>query len=316
MLSIIIPSRDARFLQKTIDDLIAKAEGEIEIIVVLDGYWPNPIIKDSPKVIVAHQGTVHNHKGMRDGINAGVRLARGEYIMKIDEHCMLDQGYDLKLIADCEDNWVVIPRRYRLDPEKWEIIHDGRPPIDYMYIEYPYLKPLDITQGLHGNEWRQRYYDRKDIMIDDTPSTQGSCYFMKKSWWDKMGEMESENYGTFTHEAQEITIKTWLMGGRVVVNKKTWYAHLHKGRKYGTGYGFSTDQWKRHSESMEKGRLYCINYWLYTTDYQYDWDWFVNKFPDMPGWTPDWKERCEKDRVNDYSTLNYKDSEWLEGLRK
>lgn len=36
--SVIIPSRNGMpYTQKTVDDLIAKAEGDIEIIVVLDG---------------------------------------------------------------------------------------------------------------------------------------------------------------------------------------------------------------------------------------------------------------------------------------
>jgi len=55
-LSIIIPSRDDRYLQKTIDDLIEKAVGEIEIIVVLDGYWPTTMVKDHPLVKIIHHG--------------------------------------------------------------------------------------------------------------------------------------------------------------------------------------------------------------------------------------------------------------------
>ena len=119
-----IPSRNDEFLQKTIDDLLAKAEGEIEVIVILDGYWPDPILRDDPGVVILHQGTVHDSLGMRGSINAGVDIARGEYIMKIDEHCIVDEGFDTKLKADCEDNWVVIPRRYRLDAENWKIAEE------------------------------------------------------------------------------------------------------------------------------------------------------------------------------------------------
>ena len=35
--SVIIPSRNEHFLQKTIDDLLEKAEGDVEIVVVMDG---------------------------------------------------------------------------------------------------------------------------------------------------------------------------------------------------------------------------------------------------------------------------------------
>ncbi len=65
MLSIIVPSRNEKYLNKTIDDLLLKAEGDIEIIVVLDGYWPDPIIGDA-RVHYIHRGSP---LGMRAGIS-------------------------------------------------------------------------------------------------------------------------------------------------------------------------------------------------------------------------------------------------------
>lgn len=315
MLSVVIPSRSDQWLQKTVDDLFNKAEGDVEVIVVYDGRWADPILRDDPRLVQIHHGMIHDNLGMRASINAGVLVSKGKFLMIIDEQCGVDQGYDVKLAAECENDWVVIPRRKRLSPEDWTLVNDGRPDIDYMAVEYPYLKPLDKTQGLHGKEWKRP--ERADILIDDTPTMQGSCYFMTRKHWDSViGELDSTNYGPFTMEAQEVGLKTWLSGGRVVVNKKTWYAHWHKGRA-GKGYGFTTEQYRRHQESMEKGRLYAIDYWLHTKDFKYDWNWFVTeKFPDMPGWSPDWRERIERDRLHDYSTLNYVNDEWLARLRK
>jgi glycosyltransferase involved in cell wall biosynthesis len=295
--SVIIPSRNSQFLQQTIDDLLAKAEAPVEIIVVLDGYWPVPMVNQNPKVIVVHQGTVHNSRGMREAINTGMALAQGKYVMKIDEHCMVDQGWDVKLAADCEDNWVVIPRRYRLNAEEWKLVEDGRPPIDYMYLAYPYERPRDVTCGLHGAEWKERHYERKDILIDDTMSWQGSCYFMTKKHWDWMGPMSTELYGPFTQEAQEIGNKTWLGGGRLVVNKKTWYAHYHKG-KNGKGYGFSNAQYAQFSADKERGRLFCIDYWVNNKwpDRVHDFEWLLEKFAPVPTWPVDWKERILIDK--------------------
>lgn len=321
-LSVIIPSRSDQWLQKTVDDLFAKAEGDVEVIVVYDGRWADPILKDHPKLVQIHHGIISDNLGMRESINAGVAVSRGEYIMKLDEQCGVDQGYDVKLAADCEDNWVVIPRRERLEPESWRLTRDAegdkRPPIDYMAVEYPYNRPFDKTQGLHGAEWKRP--ERADILIDDTPTMQGSCYFMTRKHWDKViGELDSRYYGTFTSEAQEISLKTWLSGGRVVVNKKTWYSHWHKGRK-GKSYAFTTSQYRKHAEGMERGRLFTIEYWCYDKWDSplriHDWNWFVTeKFPDMPGWSKNWKERIERDKLNDYSTLKYKDDEWLKNLR-
>ena len=122
VLSVIIPSRSDTYLSKTVDDLLNKAKGEIEVIVSLDGYWPNPMLRDDKRVRVIHQGVVDNNRGMRAAINAGLALARGEYVMKCDEHTMWDEGFDLKLIEDCLEHDVVVPRRYRLEPESWTII--------------------------------------------------------------------------------------------------------------------------------------------------------------------------------------------------
>lgn len=314
MLSVIIPSRSPQYLQRTVDDLLEKAEGEIEIIVVLDGIWHQ--LKDDPRVITLHHGEVHNNYGMRASINLGMFAASGDYVMKTDEHTMMGKGFDKILEKDCEDNWVIVPRRERLEPDTWELIKDGRPPVDYMKLDYPYAKPHDKTQGLHGSEDRQRYEERKDVMVDDLMTMQGSCYYMKKSYWDELFPegMDDENYGPFTQEAQEVSNKVWLSGGQVKVNKNTFYAHFHKGKR-GKGYGFTTEQYKKHSEWNEKGRVYCIEYWLNTKEYHHDFKWLIDKFQPS-GWPDNWEEQIKIDRENDYSTLGYKDDYWLSNLRK
>jgi hypothetical protein len=204
----------------------------------------------------------------------------------------------VKLAADCEDNWVVIPRRKRLDPDKWETVTDRRPDIDYMAVDFAFQRPNDNTCGLHGSEWRQRYYNRKDILIDETPTSQGSCYFMTRKHWDTtIKEMSTAKYGSFTHEAQEIDFQTWFTGGQVMVNKKTWYSHYHKGNR-GKNYGFSNHQYRLHQAEKERGRKFCRDYWLNTKDFKYDWAWFIDeKFPNMPGWEGDWRTNlinCKK----------------------
>lgn len=265
ILSVVIPSREPSYLRKTTDDLFNKAEGEIEVIVVLDGYWPETSGWGNLGTIIVHQP----QWGMRAAINTGMAIARGEYVMKIDEHCMFDQGFDIKLKADCEDNWVVIPRRYRLDADNWKIIEDGRPPVDSMYLE-------SKDNYLHGAIWPERDRERQEILIDDTMTFQGSCWFMKKKYWEEIGPMDDVGYGPFSNEPQEIGNKAWLSGGRVIVNKKTWYAHWHRDRR---GYGFTNQQQKDFDESVQKGRVYSYNYWTTTKDYKYDFNWLLDKFP-------------------------------------
>src|SRR3989344_5356081 len=145
-LSVIIPSRNEIFLDKTIADILQKAEGEIEIIAVLDGYWVDKPI-DNPKITYLHLGKA---KGMRNAINSGVAVARGKYLMKCDAHCMFDKGFDIKLMTDIEPNWVVVPRRKRLDAQNWSIQDVGKPDVDYEYLSYPNNEGDWGGAGLHG----------------------------------------------------------------------------------------------------------------------------------------------------------------------
>ena len=254
MISIILPARNEPFLQKTIDDLLLNAEGEIEIIAVLDGYWPSPQLKDDPRVVVLHRGA---SRGMRASINSAAAIAKGEFLLKLDAHCMVGKGFDTILAAECEDNWVVVPRRKRLDAENWCLVEDGRPDIDYMYL----------SAEMKGELWEAKNRDPKlkEVLIDDLMSAQGSCWFMKKSYFYELELMDETNYGSFWNEFQEVGLKCWLSGGRVVVNKKTWYAHLHKKSR---GYNLDTvppkeylDKWKTMGEAWHKQTLPLS--WLY-----------------------------------------------------
>jgi hypothetical protein len=106
-----------------------------------------------------------------------------------------------------------------------------------------------------------------------------------------MGELENDKYGTFGKEPQEIGFKSWLGGGKLMVNKKTYYAHLHKGRKYGRGYSLSSGE-------LTKGGK-AINQWLVfkkAWDKQiYDIKWLIDKFAPVPGWDKcDWSDEWRK----------------------
>ena len=300
LLSVIIPSRNEQFLQKTVDDILSKAEGNIEVIIVMDGIWVNVEEFTDKRIRLLHHGTERASKGMRASINSGMAVAQGEYVMKLDGHCMVSQGFDeglKKTIMKTEEDrthWIVIPRRHRLDPEKWEIANGGKVPIDYMFLDFPYKIPFHHANGLHGHIWNQRYHERKNIPIDETPSFQGSFYFCTKKHWDEIIVcLDDENYGPFSSEAQEVGMKTWLSGGKVMINKHIEYSHLHKGKRWGSGFAFSNAQYRKHLVDIQKGQSFALDYWLNTKNFKYDFDWFMDKFSDMPNWEKDWKKQIE-----------------------
>lgn len=262
-LSIIIPSYKDPLLHKTIDSLLESSElgADMEIIVVLDGYTPAKPIKDDPRVKIH---SIEKNRGMRNAINSGVNISKGEYIMKCDEHCMFDKGFDVKLLADIQENWVVIPRRYKLDVEKWIICEDDKRPVDYD-------KLVIHPEKIGGMDWVSRTKERKDILIDETMVFQGSCWVMSRKHWDFLGKLQEEGYGTFAQEALEIALKTWLGGGRVIVNKKTWYAHKH--RRFGR-----VSQADRSEVSA--GNVYSRDFWINNRwDKRiHDLDWLMKRF--------------------------------------
>lgn len=239
-LSVIIPSVGDPYLERTLQDIKEKFETDYEVIVV-----------NGKKI------------GMREAINKGVAQSKGEYIMKTDEHCMFQQGVDKKLLARIKDNWVVTPRRWRLDVEKWEIIETM--PADY---ERLIISTPDKIGGVH---WDSRTRKRRHIRLDETMVMQGSCYLMSRKHWDWLGGLQTEGYGSFAQEAIEICLKTWLGGGKVMVNKQTWYAH--RDRRFGR---FA----KLDRKQIKEGNAYSRDFWLNNRwkDRIHDIEWLMERF--------------------------------------
>lgn len=272
--SIIIPSRNERYLRRTVEDLLAKATGPIEVLAVVDGLTTWPVPDPDPRVkIIRHDPPM----GMRKCINRAVGLAQGEYLMKVDAHCMFGPGYDEIMQADCDKDWIAIPRRYALDPEKWSIdLH--QPATDAHYLQYPWLREPPC---FHGCKWPERTDARRDWPIDDEMDSQGSCWFMHR---DHFRTMDYQHYGDFFQESQELCLRTWMGGGRVVVNKRTWYAHWHKPRDLGRGYFIGRGQ-------KTVAERYAFEFWFGNKwpQRKRDFEWLIDHFSPVPTWPQDWK---------------------------
>jgi len=293
--TVVVPSRNERFLGKTCQDALEKAAGDVEVIAICDGGWLHEEDFVVPGVTYLHRGSP---QGMRAGINAGAALARGEFLMKVDGHCMFSEGYDVELAESCGAQNVVVPRRKRLDPINWCVKEVHKPDIDYMFLSFP-DDPNDWGgKGLNGKVWEERNRDTalKAVEIDDLMSAQGSGWFMHRSYFDELELMDEGSYGTFWNEFQEIGLKCWLSGGRVIVNKRAWYAHLHKGKEFGRGY-------RLLESSLTTGARYTIKWmtepvggaWHKATVPLFDLIerfWPVPTWPALPDGSPD-RERWE-----------------------
>jgi hypothetical protein len=80
---------------------------------------------------------------------------------------------------------------------------------------------------------------------------------------DKYWELKisDESFGSWGSQGIEVACKTWLSGGRVVVNHKTWYAHMF--RTQGGDFGFPYHNPGRKVENAKKTarELFFDNKW-------------------------------------------------------
>lgn len=297
-LSIIIPARNEPWLQNTIDDILRNIEADTEIIVVLDGYWPYEAINDNTKVKIIHHAV---SIGQRAAMNDGAKLSRAKYIMKCDAHCSFDKGFDRKLLEKIELGQTVIPRMYNLHIFDWVCKDCGERKyqgptitecpkchgknVNKEIIWKPRLNRMtDFTmfdKDLHFQYWasfEKRPEAKGDIV--DVMGNLGACWMMARGrYWD-IGGLD-ESHGSWGQLGTEISCKTWLSGGRQVVNKTTWFSHLFRtqGGDFGFPYPISDKQ-------VEAARKRSRELWLGN-----NWnkairkiDWIINKFKPVPTW--------------------------------
>ena len=72
-----------------------------------------------------------------------------------------------------------------------------------------------------------------------------------------------------------------------MINKNTWYAHLHKGKEYGRGYFMNKSE-------NDRGNQYCDDYWMNNRweKRTYNLDYLIERFWPVPTWPEDrslWK---------------------------
>jgi hypothetical protein len=313
--SIIIPSRNCQYVYETVEDIFEKASGDIEVIVTLDGYRPDRIFRERPNLRVIH---LDSPGGMRHGINSMVGMAQGEYILKCDDHVCFGEGFDEILQQDMENNWLVTPTRYRLNPDKWDRHSEA---IEYLYLTFPYTHDRLYGSGFHGKKWigkdgigkdmgKTQYYwmenARKHIKIDDIQIMQGSGWFTTKKHYESIDGLD-EVHCSFFQEANELCFKTWMSGGRCVVNKNTWYAHWHKNESPRFGLSLKA----KHEVERFSTWVWMNDKWPKATK---TISWFANsKFYPIPGWPATWQQYVKDDGDFRLFDVNGKDGYKLNG---
>lgn len=295
-LSILIPARNEEFLSRTIQDILEHIEMDTEVIAVFDGGFPPVPVPQNDRVTI-----VYNHEsiGQRAATNQACRLSNAKYVMKVDAHCAFDQGFDRKLIEDMQDDWTVVPTMRNLHAFDW-VCEEGHrryqgpsgtcnecgKPTEKDVVWIPKTNPQSNSYCFDSEphfQYFREFNKRPEGQGEITPtmSLQGSCFMMtREKYWEL--DICDESFGSWGSQGIEVAVKTWLSGGEVMVNKKTWYAHMFRtqGGDFGFPYQLSGNQ-VEHAKKTARN-LFFTNGW----DKQVrPLSWLLRKFWPVPGWT-------------------------------
>lgn len=295
-LSILIPARNEQFLSLTVSDLLRNIRSDTEILVALDGA---PALAPLPEDDRVHVLAFPVSIGQRAATNALARMAQGRYLLKVDAHCAFDEGFDAKMLSVIEPNWTAVPIMRNLWVFDWlcpnghrryqspsgPCTECGAPTTqDIVWIakKSPQSKSYCFDSTPHFQYFREFNKRPEGIgSLTESMSLQGSCWMLSAERYHALN-MCDESFGSWGSQGIEVACKTWLSGGRVVVNHNTWYAHAFRtqGGDWGFPYpmsGSQVDHAKQRAREMFfegkwEGAIRLLS-------------WLVEKFWPVPGWT-------------------------------
>ena len=301
-LSVIIPARNEVFLAQTVKHVLENIRADTGVVAICDGCWPEPPLQDHPRLTVVHPS---ESIGQRAATNLGARVSQAKYIMKLDAHCAVDEGFDVKLMADCQSDWTMIPSMYALHAFDWqccgcgERTYQGVQPEqcakcqaiehEMVLVWQPRPNRLSVSWRFDSNMqfqyWRQHSH-RPEAQGDlvETMSCIGACFFMERERFLALGGMD-DGHGSWGQFGTELACKAWLSGGKMVTCKRTWFAHLFRTGNFSRN-GHSSFPYPLSQEAIDRARAYSRELWL--NDRwplaRHPLSWLVERFSPVPGW--------------------------------
>lgn len=301
LISFLIPSLNEEFLARTIDDILEHTGEDSEVIAVLDGWYTE--LKPHPRLKVIHN---EMPKGQRAATNQAARLSEAKYLVKCDAHCSFERGWDVKMLKAFEktgDNVTMVSIMKNLWAFDWKCPKDGKriyqdkgnicpdcgeemyKKILWRAKESPQSTSYRFDTTLHFqyfNDYKRTEKYKKDLEtgITESMSLQGSLFMLTRDkWWEL--NICDEEFGSWGQQGVEVACKTWLSGGRVVVNHNTWYAHLFRTKSGVFGFPYKQDEKQIEHARQRSRELFLDNTWEKQI---YPLSWLVDRFAPVPGW--------------------------------
>lgn len=205
--SVIIPAKNEKYLNRTIENLIKNATGDIEILVGLDGCKEDIVENDIVTVL-----QYNKHMGRRKISNQLVKLSTGKYIYEIDAHCAVSYGWDTKLKCVCDDNTIVGCSVNALNEETWEGNDDrwvGGKIVDDVRWKWDKINDEEIEK------------------IEEVESFNACGWMIRRDSFDVLNGHDEE-LGEWGWENVEWTLKNKNNHGKLIVRTDVVVSHLFR----------------------------------------------------------------------------------------
>ena len=294
-LSVLIPSRNEMFLARTVQDLLEHKTKETEIIIGLDGEWADPPLTQHPDVTVVYFNKSQGQRGMTNNL---CKLSQAKYVAKVDAHCAFDQDFDAKLIADMQDNWTVFPIMKNLHVFDWVCKNGHRryqspsgpcnecgEPTERDVVWIPKKSPNSTSFCFDPEPHFQYFGEYKkrpegQLELTESLSLQGSFFMCtREKYWEL--NLCDEDFGSWGSQGIEVAVKTWLSGGKVMCNHKTWYAHLFRTQGSDFSFPYPQSNTKVQAAKAHARDLFFNNKWEKAI---YPLSWLIERFWPVPRW--------------------------------
>lgn len=294
-LSILIPARNEEFLTRTVEDILLHIEGKTELIVVLDGAQSKiKLPKNARLSVISNSRSI----GQRAATNKAARQSTAKYLMKVDAHCAFDQGFDVKLMSVMQDDWTMVPVMRNLHAFNW-VCSTGHkryqgPSGSCLICGKETTKEVvwvakanpESTSYSFDSEFRLQYFNenkkKQKGELVESMSLQGSCFMLtREKYWAL--NICDEKFGSWGQQGVEVSCKSWLSGGKVVVNKKTWYAHMFRTQGGDFSFPYPLLEQEVDRAALYSKKLFLKGGWPQA---KYPLTWLVSRF-NPPGWSSD-----------------------------
>lgn len=222
LFSIVIPTlNEGDMLAMTVENILdVTAYPEIEVVIVDDGSTDGSCDgyrQTSRPVRVITTSRV----GIPRARNLGAEEARGHYVLFIDAHCTVSSNWIDRFIA------ALAPRDVAIAGPAFTRLHEPEPKgcgnvwINHR-LESAWLEPLGIGRPY------------------EVPITPGGCQAFRRKTFLSMGGFET-GFSKWGYQDEEICLRAWLHGYRVVVDPEIVVAHYFRDKA-----GYQVD----HSEVL------------------------------------------------------------------